>query len=159
MGIEERTIKFMVNVWRRGIKEWIENSKNDTEITRRELEEAKQRGDTIEMEQKAEEIVEDRGFIKGLKYALKEGKIMGNEIREGSFVRVVGSLKGMPSEIYKVLCDKNRGLILDDDMGTSLAELSPTAVERVEECSICHGEGSTTDHHDPCTECNGKGWK
>ena len=26
------------------------------------------------------------------------------------------------------------------------------------ECDICHGEGSTTDHHDPCSNCGGKGY-
>ena len=24
-------------------------------------------------------------------------------------------------------------------------------------CPVCHGKGSTTDHHDPCTECGGNG--
>ena len=27
-----------------------------------------------------------------------------------------------------------------------------------EECAICHGKGSTTDHHDPCSECGGSGY-
>jgi len=27
-----------------------------------------------------------------------------------------------------------------------------------EEYEICHGEGSTTDHHDPCSNCDGKGY-
>ena len=27
-----------------------------------------------------------------------------------------------------------------------------------EVCPICHGEGSTTDHHDPCDNCDGKGY-
>jgi len=27
-----------------------------------------------------------------------------------------------------------------------------------EECSICHGQGFTTDHHDPCSECGGSGY-
>ncbi len=27
-----------------------------------------------------------------------------------------------------------------------------------EECEICHGEGSTTDHHDPCSNCGGEGY-
>lgn len=26
-----------------------------------------------------------------------------------------------------------------------------------EDCSVCHGQGATTDHHDPCTECDGTG--
>lgn len=26
------------------------------------------------------------------------------------------------------------------------------------ECEICHGKGSTTDHHDPCSNCGGKGY-
>jgi len=26
-----------------------------------------------------------------------------------------------------------------------------------EPCPICHGAGATTDHHDPCTECDGSG--
>jgi len=28
----------------------------------------------------------------------------------------------------------------------------------LEECGVCHGEGSTTDHHDPCSECGGSGY-
>lgn len=31
-------------------------------------------------------------------------------------------------------------------------------IEEKEECSICHGQGFTTDHHDPCTECGGSGY-
>lgn len=27
-----------------------------------------------------------------------------------------------------------------------------------DECSVCHGEGYTYDHHDPCTECGGSGY-
>ncbi len=30
--------------------------------------------------------------------------------------------------------------------------------ENREECTICHGKGYTTDHHDPCTECGGSGY-
>jgi len=26
-----------------------------------------------------------------------------------------------------------------------------------EDCPVCHGQGATTDHHDPCTECGGTG--
>ena len=29
--------------------------------------------------------------------------------------------------------------------------------EDVEDCPVCHGQGATTDHHDPCTECGGSG--
>lgn len=29
---------------------------------------------------------------------------------------------------------------------------------RREECEVCHGEGYTTDHHDPCSNCGGKGY-
>lgn len=27
-----------------------------------------------------------------------------------------------------------------------------------EMCPVCHGAGSTTDHHDPCSNCGGKGY-
>ncbi len=30
--------------------------------------------------------------------------------------------------------------------------------EEKEECEICHGQGSTTDHHDSCNNCGGKGY-
>ena len=30
--------------------------------------------------------------------------------------------------------------------------------EEREECSVCHGRGFTTDHHDPCSECGGSGY-
>lgn len=26
------------------------------------------------------------------------------------------------------------------------------------ECEICYGKGFTTDHHDPCSNCSGKGY-
>ena len=30
-------------------------------------------------------------------------------------------------------------------------------LENEENCPVCHGQGATTDHHDPCTECGGSG--
>jgi len=36
-------------------------------------------------------------------------------------------------------------------------ELREYLKEKEEECSICHGKGSTTDHHDPCSNCGGSG--
>ncbi len=79
-------------------------------------------------------------------------------IMEGDTVKVKAALRGAPDEFYKIVRGKNRNLILDDVMGTDLMEINPKAIQKVEECSICHGEGATTDHHDPCTNCGGKGY-
>ncbi len=86
------------------------------------------------------------------------GRISGG-IMEGDTVKVSASLKGAPDEFHKVIRGKNRNLIIDDAMGTDLMEFSPEAIQKAEPCEICHGKGSTTDHHDPCTECGGKGYK
>lgn len=31
------------------------------------------------------------------------------------------------------------------------------SIEEKENCPVCHGEGATTDHHDPCSNCSGIG--
>jgi len=76
----------------------------------------------------------------------------------GDTVKVCAALQGAPDEIYKIIRNMKGKLALDDVMGTALSELRPEVVQKVEECSICHGKGSTTDHHDPCTECGGSGY-
>ncbi len=77
----------------------------------------------------------------------------------GDTVKVMSATRGAPDEIYRVVRSKKTGeLILDDVMGTTLGEIRPGVIQKVEECSICHGEGYTTDHHDPCSNCGGKGY-
>lgn len=44
-----------------------------------------------------------------------------------------------------------------NDIGFKEEGIYSKEYEEKEECSICHGQGSTTDHHDPCTECGGSG--
>ena len=81
------------------------------------------------------------------------------KIKEGDIVKVESAIKGASDEIYRVICSSKTGeLILDDVMGTALSELRPEVIQILEECEICHGAGSTTDHHDPCSNCDGKGY-
>ena len=80
-------------------------------------------------------------------------------IKEGDTVKVEAAIRGAPDEIYRVIrSSTTKELILDDVMGTALSEIRPEVIQKVEECSICHGKGSTTDHHDPCSNCGGKGY-
>ena len=76
----------------------------------------------------------------------------------GDTVKICAALEGAPDEIYKVIRNTDGKLALDDVMGTALDELKPEAINLVEECEICHGKGSTIDHHDPCSNCGGDGF-
>ena len=52
-------------------------------------------------------------------------------------------------------CSCHIGELVDDNIGRF--EVIRLNKEK-EECSICHGEGATTDHHDPCSNCGGEGY-
>ena len=47
---------------------------------------------------------------------------------------------------------------MGDSRGRIVGRFVGIRIEEKEECSICHGEGSTTDHHDPCSNCGGEGY-
>ncbi len=93
-------------------------------------------------------------------YKEKEAYQQHFEVEVDDFVTVINSLKDAPDETFRVTRSKKLGaLMLNDMVGTELHELYPEAIRGViKPCSICHGEGSTTDHHDPCSNCGGKGY-
>lgn len=65
MTIELRTIKAMVKEWRKRVKQEIEDAGRDRDAEAKE-------GNT-------EGFWYSRGYVLGLKFALKEGKILGEE--------------------------------------------------------------------------------
>ena len=56
--------------------------------------------------------------------------------------------------IFMVIDDKN--VVICNECGMSISD-AISKLWNMEDCSICHGKGSTTDHHDPCSECGGTG--
>lgn len=56
--------------------------------------------------------------------------------------------------IFDVLNDN--GIAKCNECGMNIND-AISNLRNQEDCPICHGKGSTTDHHDPCSECGGSG--
>ena len=71
--------------------------------------------------------------------------------REAEFEVIYGNAPNDATES----CSYHIGELGDNDSGRF--EVIRLNKEK-EECSVCHGAGATTDHHDPCDECGGSGY-
>ena len=56
--------------------------------------------------------------------------------------------------IFNAINDKN--IVICNECEMSIND-AIRQVGQMEDCPVCHGQGATTDHHDPRTECGGSG--
>lgn len=69
-------------------------------------------------------------------------------------------VNGQSSLCWLTIRDKKRNKKFQITIAFKFEDLEKAyeAVKTKEKCTVCHGKGFTTDHHDPCTECGGSGY-